>query len=110
MSDAEGATANGESAEGVIRVRKRPVEHDAILYTGRNCDDVAAFLGLTKWVACECDGQEPWVLETMHGPVEAVPGTYIVKGERDCWPVDAEQFADTYEVVPFGSSGTPTPP
>lgn len=83
----------------VVTVRKKPVEHEAILYTGKNCAEVALFTS-TDWDdPCYCDGNEVWLVDTLHGMVEAKPGTWIIKGERDCWPVDAEQFADTYEVV-----------
>lgn len=89
-----------DSGVGVVRVRKRPVEHQAILYTGRNCEDVARFLG-ADWdhALHTCTGDQPWSVWTLHGEVEAQPGDWIVKGERDAWPVDAEQFEATYEVV-----------
>ena len=81
-----------------VRVRKRPVEHQAILYTGTNCNEVAEFLGC-EWRCEGCDGDDVFTVETMHGPVEAKPGDWILLGERDAWPVDAEQFEATYEVL-----------
>lgn len=105
------------AGEDVIRVRRKPTEHEAIFYTGTNCDAVADWLQVADYERCngECDGTAPWAVWTLHGLVDVAPGTWIVKGERDAWPVEAEQFEQTYDVIdrpvetePISSTEQPT--
>ncbi|MER7801211.1 hypothetical protein ABTX71_12860 [Streptomyces parvulus] len=89
------------------RFRKLPVEIQAIRWTGLEADLPAArrFLG-SHLVGTEQPydredhgDQVTLIVKTLHGSVPVEPGCYAAKGERDAWPVDAEQFAATYTPV-----------
>lgn len=88
-----------------MRVRKRPVEHDAIRFAadGSNHRAVGTFLGsdgVVVWPNVVGHNDMPRIyVNTLHGQVEVEPGAYVLRGDRDCWPVDAEQFEATYEVL-----------
>lgn len=78
------------------RFRKRPVEVAAIQWTGENLDEVRAFLG-DAWIGQYANGAV--TLPTLHGPVPAEVGAWVLRGPRDFWPVESETFAETYEPV-----------
>lgn len=78
--------------------RKRPIEIQAIQWTGENCDDVFAFLGY------EHEPHEEPIAEvtigTLEGDMAASPGDWIIKGIRgEFYPCKPEIFAATYEEV-----------
>lgn len=100
---------SGDTEKGretmVGRFRKKPVEVEAIRYTGRNCHDVALFLygevGAEAWRDCGCDGDEVWLVVTLEGTMEARPGDWIVKGvQGEFYPCKPDIFAATYDEVP----------
>ena len=82
----------------VVTVRKLPVEHEAIQWLGSNVEQVSSLLGDAASIEDQ-SGERRLMIETLHGWVECAIGDWVVKGERDAWPVDAAQFADTYEIV-----------
>lgn len=99
------------------KFRKKPVEVEARrLPVPESADsDIREYLDQSIEIAEWCEGQSHMMLEddeaintvtgphvlvpTLHGDAVARPGDWIAKGSRDCWPVDNEQFHDTYEAV-----------
>lgn len=109
-----------------MKFRKKPVVIEARRYIGvptmpgnqpvHTWDAYAA--ELEEWLQSEGERLEPtgnwgrededgkytvdaWdlLVPTLHGQATLRVGDYLVRGERDFWPVDAEQFESTYELV-----------
>lgn len=78
----------------MARYRKKPVEVEAVQFTGtgQSCDDVTAFLGgysagdTHQWKTCTNDGG--YIL-TREGPMEFVPGDWII---REPFPTEDRRF------------------
>lgn len=100
-----------------IRVRKRPVEVDAIRWTGDNEDDVAEFAMaersvMTRFAALDeadrsnCDDPEATaqVFDDLHSTwVLVYTGDYIIRGvQGEFYPIRPDVFAATYEPVGGG--------
>lgn len=88
------------------RYRSKPVEVEALQWTGDNEDELRAFVGdLFEAVAPEDRGDDPdqtaAVLDTRHGAWRCVyVGQWIVKGVKgEVYPVADDVFAETYEPV-----------
>lgn len=88
-----------EEKEKVMKYRKKPVVVEAIRYTGNNCPEIAAFMG----VQGGCDGKHDprgYGIDTPDGQMEADPGDWIIK---DAWgkyyPCKPDIFEATYERV-----------
>lgn len=74
------------------RFRKRPVEIEAVRFTG-NFDEVERFVGGDA----EFRNGE-LVVATLEGPLRASPGDWIIKGvEGEFYPCKPDIFAKTYE-------------
>ena len=92
-----------------MKFRKKPVVIEAVRYTGSNCAEVAEFTG-DGWPdsPCECTGDEPWLIETLEGVMEASPGDWIIRGVKgEFYPCKPDIFAATYELaddVPIGAA------
>lgn len=55
----------------------------------------------------DCEFVGPHIrIETLHGPVAARSGSWIVQGDKDFWPVDPDIFEATYELVDGTNSNT----
>ena len=77
------------------RYRKKPIEIDAIRWTGRNESAVLAFCDGTAWVK---DGVLR--INTLEGLHIAGIGDYIIRGIKgECYPCKADIFDATYERV-----------
>ena len=77
------------------RYRKKPVEIDAIRWTGRNESDVLEFCDGTAWIK---DGALR--INTLEGLHIASVGDYIIRGVKgECYPCKADIFDATYERV-----------
>jgi hypothetical protein len=80
------------------RYRKRPVQVEAMRFTGDNLSE------LIQWADDEAEPAEgpasELVVETLHGDVRAMVGDWIVRGPAgDIWPVAAHLFDQLYEPV-----------
>lgn len=86
------------------RYRKRPVEIQAVQFTGTgdSCTAVTEFFGGSnsanhRWRSCTNDGG--WIT-TLEGDMEFRPGDWIIKGVADeFYPCKPDVFAITYEAV-----------
>lgn len=89
------------------KFRKRPVVIEAIQYhPGKNCEEVAAFLGYDYPVDCDSDldpedhSDQPWLIATLEGTMEASPGDWIIRGvQGEFYPCKPDIFEATYEKV-----------
>jgi hypothetical protein len=91
-----------------VRVRKRPVEVDAVQWTGANVAEVEAFAGpnFQTFTPDNPYADDPdataAVRDDLHGGtwVPMYDGDWVVRGVRgEMYPVRAEVFTETYEAV-----------
>jgi hypothetical protein len=75
--------------------RSRPVEVDAIQWTGDNLAEVIAWAG--RHAVPQPDGG--LMVQTMHGSVWAQRNCWLVKGPDEVYPCDPAVFAAKYEAV-----------
>ena len=79
-----------------MRYRKKPVEVDAIQWTGHNLLEVAQFMG-GEAVFSE---HSEVMIETLEGRMVASPYDWIIRGiAGEYYPCKPEIFAKTYEAV-----------
>jgi hypothetical protein len=93
----------------VTRFRKRPVEVEAIRWTGDNEAEIQAFTGVSHFNALDADDREhaddpEWtaqVFDDLHSTwVGVYTGQWIIKGvKREFYPCAPDVFAETYEEV-----------
>lgn len=81
------------------KFRKRPVEIDAVQWTGENVADVATLFGDGR-VLVTATHPHRVVIQTLEGEMLASPGDYIIRGiAGELYPCKPEIFAATYEAV-----------
>ncbi|MFB4472159.1 hypothetical protein ACDI16_04280 [Oceanobacillus caeni] len=81
----------------MAKYRKKPVEIDAIQWTGDNVKEVSNFISGTHSIL-------PFAgivfIETLEGKMEANVGDYIIKGVKgEFYPCKPDIFKQTYEGV-----------
>lgn len=91
------------------RYRKRPVEVEAVQFTGTNHDDVAVFMGCgcgVKAIKADCPydhslaGPRALFIRTLEGSMRADRGDWIIQGVAgEFYPCKPEIFKATYEPV-----------
>ena len=82
----------------VGKFRKRPLEVEALLWTGHNTADMEAFLESPRngYFAGNCLLR----IQTLEGTMTCLPGNWVVKGIRgEYYPCQAGVFDQTYEAV-----------
>ena len=91
-----------------MRYRKKPVEIEAVQWTGLNLEEIKAFVGKsliydiidTAW---EVGKGRPYVImkiKTLEGDMIASEGDYIIKGiSGEFYPCKPDIFKATYEEV-----------
>ena len=80
-----------------MKFRKRPVEIEAIRWTGENVKEVLDFM---KWRNASHDGIEGLVIHTLEGRYYATPGDWIIRGVAgEFYPCKPDIFDITYEKV-----------
>lgn len=78
-----------------MRFRKKPIEIEAVQWTGDNLDEIARFIGYTPslwgdWIA----------IKTLECVIFAEPGDFIIRGIKgEYYPCKPDIFEATYEVV-----------
>ena len=89
----------------MARYRKRPVEIEALQFTGGNSGQVAQFIidggGTFRAETHPTDGaQDIFYIPTLEGEMRAVDGDWIIKGvQGEFYPCKPDIFAATYEAV-----------
>lgn len=80
----------------IQKFRKKPVEVEAIKYTGDNPHEIKTF---TKGQAQETMG-DFLVISTLEGDMQANVGDWIIKGVKgEFYPIKDDIFKETYEPV-----------
>ena len=90
-----------------MKVRKKPVEVEAVLWRG---PDGAPGEGYPEWFRqlirdTRAVNRIDWstgalMLETQHGWAECAVGDYVIRGvQGEVYPCKADVFAETYEIV-----------
>jgi hypothetical protein len=78
--------------------RKRPVQIEAIQFTGHNDDEIAAFVGNKGFDPI--DNRPTWQIHTLEGVMTAEVGDYIIKGVAgEFYPCKPDIFWQTYEQI-----------
>jgi hypothetical protein len=78
-----------------VRYRKKPVEIDAVRWTGDNCDEIEGWSG----GEVRCDGAVV-VVRTLEGELRGNVGDWIIRGVAgEFYPCKDEIFLATYEAV-----------
>lgn len=81
----------------IKKYRKRPVEVEAIFYTGK-LDEIIEFIPPHKW-AC-ISGSDSIILKVAEGELTIKPMTWIIKEQEDLfYPVRPKIFEITYYEV-----------
>ncbi len=90
----------------MAKYRKKPVEIEAIEWTGKNYDDVQAFtnskVSYYEWFQYNERGINKDMLQipTLEGKMQAKKGDYIIKGvQGEFYPCKPDIFKATYEQV-----------
>lgn len=78
-----------------MKFRTKPVEIEAMFYTGSNYAEVKAFAG--EFVFMNDDGVV--ICKTLEGPVTMVPRQHVIVNEREAYPCDPDHFDNKYEPV-----------
>ena len=91
------------------KYRKKPVEIEALQWTGANVTEVITFVGHKVRLAMP----NVLVIETLEGRMHASPGDFIIRGVAgEFYPCKPEIFAQTYDLVPAAiaasSPGSPS--
>jgi hypothetical protein len=89
---------------GTMRYRKKPVEVDAVRWTGDNVAELAAFAGArfdTIDPRDRDDDADASVFDVLHSTwVRVYPGQWVIKGVRgEFYPCAHDVFEQTYEPV-----------
>ena len=81
--------------------RKKPVEVQALLWTGKNVGEVMQFAGESAHDMYEMlDSNCSLIIHTLEGNMEASPGDYIIKGVNgEFYPCKPDIFEKTYDEV-----------
>lgn len=81
----------------VGRYRKKPVEIEAVQYTGENAQEIGRFAGLDAQIV----GREKALqIKTLEGPLRVSPGDYIIRGvSGEHYPCKPDIFDQTYDPV-----------
>jgi len=86
-----------------VKYRKKPVEIQAVQFTGSNYAEVFAFVGHDAPVGVDEDGGTKWVqLTTVHGDTAyARPGDWIIPEPQPgrFYPCNPDIFAASYDAV-----------
>lgn len=95
----------------VQKFRKKPVEIEAIQYTGENLKEVIEFTGkhpnwdkwFSSWEEYEThvkNDRNVFKILTLEGAMEAIPGDWIIRGVKgEHYPCKPDIFEKTYEPI-----------
>lgn len=89
-----------------MKYRKKPVEIEAIQWTGDNYDEICKFVGKPlAFSAMPRDNSHPRMeIDTLEGKMTATVNDYIIKGVKgEFYPCKPDIFLQTYEEVKEGA-------
>ena len=81
----------------MARYRKKPVEVEAVRFTGENADEIGHFAGFNAFKA----GREGALkIKTLEGVMTVSPGDYVIRGvQGEHYPCKPDIFEQTYDAV-----------
>ena len=83
------------SGGGRVRYRKKPVEIEAVQWTGGNLEEIEEFAGNSLAYI-----EQHVIIKTLEGCMRASKGDYIIKGiAGEFYPCKPDIFKATYEEV-----------
>lgn len=91
-----------------MRYRTKPVEIEAIQWTGLNFEEIRQFVGEsleynilnTAWKVGKCGPHIYIMIHTLEGDMHVSEGDYIIKGLRgEFYPCKPDVFKKKYEVI-----------
>ena len=104
--DVDGTDRQRPQPNGIVRLRKRPIEITAIRFDGNNHDAVSTFTGGRFWPIAPQDRGDnsdivAQVYDVLHSTWVGVKvGNWIARGARgEFYPIADDVMADTYEAV-----------
>lgn len=81
----------------MAKFRKKPVDIEAVQWTGDNVKEVMDFMG---WRNASHDQRSGLNIHTLEGTHHATPGDWIIRGVKgEFYPCKPDIFAATYEQV-----------
>ena len=88
----------------VAKYRKKPIEIEAIQWTGKNTDLVAGWIrgggGSVLVGGIDERAQRVMLIRTLEGPLSVTVGDFVIKGiEDEFYPCKERIFEATYEPV-----------
>lgn len=92
-----------------MKFRKKPVEIEAVQFTGHNDHEVWRFVG--EYGYDPDDDRPTWVIRTLEGLMTAEVGDWIIKGVKgEFYPCKPDIFEATYDRVSEPTSVKPINP
>lgn len=97
----------------MARFRKRPLEVDAVQYTGGNYDEIADFVGpeciyIAKSVV-PATGLPIVQIRTLEGHMKVSVGDWVIRGVKgEYYPCKPDVFTRTYDYVDASASDVAT--
>lgn len=85
-----------------MKYRKKPVEIEAVQYTGSNQHEIMAFAGdaRVRCVPMSMTLRPAITIDTLEGVMTASEGDFIIRGVKgELYPCKPDIFAATYEAV-----------
>lgn len=85
-----------------MKFRKKPVEIDAVQWTGENREDVVDFVlhSTNGKVVTDEEKADALLIYTLEGIMIADSGDWIIRGIKgECYPCKPDIFQETYEEV-----------
>ena len=90
--------------------RKKPVEIEAMQFTGHNYDRIASWMGDAATTMTSPDGTLDLHIETLEGTLHVSPDDWVIRGvQGEFYPCKSDIFEATYERVADDERTDPVP-
>ena len=89
----------------MTKYRKKPIEIEAVQFTGDNWDEIQKFTGIQCVSKCGFNYEDGYMIgkvyiKTLEGEVQFHKGDWIIKGIKgEFYPCKPDIFDETYEEV-----------
>lgn len=81
----------------IVQCKKKPMIVQAIRFTGTNGTFIKEWSNDQVYLH---ESKNVLVVRTLEGKVEAIPGSFIIKGfKNEVWPIREDIFNETYEIL-----------
>lgn len=83
-----------------MKFRKKPVEINAVQWTGANAADLLTFSEFGVRVCRSPEAQPVFEIDTLEGTMRGSVGDWLIRGVRgEYYPCKPDIFAETYEAA-----------